>query len=96
MNKKINFFLVVNDNGTVRATRNCPDLKSNEISIGMKLEIPVALFQRPQLEANLTVSEKAVLRPVISNETVDSVRDAIEQGTGLNVTMRVIENEGSA
>jgi len=94
MTKKIKFFLVVNRNGTVKAVKNRPDLRADEVSLGMTLELPLSLFDRPQFEATLRIDESAVQRPEISAETLDATRQAIEQGTGMQVSLRFSEGEG--
>lgn len=82
-----NFFLVVNDGGTVRAVKNRPDLKWNEISVAVKLDLPSQLFRKPQLSATITVPETSVSAPEIEAGIADNIKEAIETATGYEVKL---------
>jgi hypothetical protein len=91
---KVDFFLIVNENGTVKTVKNRPSLKYNEVSIAMTLELPWALFQKPQLTASIVVPSDRVAPFQIEADTMNNVREAIEVATGLNVRLSFAEQEG--
>jgi hypothetical protein len=86
---KLRFFLIVNDNGTTRTAKNRPDLKWNEISIAMNMELPDMLFKKPQLSASIVVPDEAAAHKAIDAVTSDNVREAIEQSTGLKLKLEI-------
>lgn len=88
---KTQFYLVVNDNGTVKTTKNRPNLNWNEVSIQTSLTLPDMLFRKPHLQATIVVSDEAAAPKEISVETADNIQSAIEEATGLEVRL-TIEN----
>lgn len=88
---KIQFYLIVNDNGTTKTAKKKPGLQWNEISILMNLELPDMLFRKPQLSATILVPNKAASQQAIEAVTADNVRAAIEQATGMKVRIEIAE-----
>ncbi|GAB3937358.1 hypothetical protein [Larkinella terrae] len=86
---KTSFYLVVNSNGTVRTVKNRPGLDSNEISVQVALQIPDALFRKPQLQATITIPDDSVQPIVIEPDVQNNIKDAIEQATGLEIKLTV-------
>lgn len=54
---KIKCFLIVNSRGTLRVTKKMPALNADEISVGINLEIPDAIFCRPAWKRRLSLIE---------------------------------------
>lgn len=90
---KIQFYLVVNSNGTVKVVKNKPALQWNEISIKQNLELPNALFQKPHLEATVKIPDDAAMPNQIDADVIENAKEAIEQATGLEVRLSVISDE---
>lgn len=90
---KVKFFLVVNDRGTTRTNKTKPDLKLNEVSIAMNLEIPDSVFKRPQLEATIQLAEKDMPVQHIPVEMQDNLRQALEKAAGVHVKLEIIQPE---
>lgn len=61
----------------------------------MNLNIPDKIFDKPTLQANITIPEEAVIKTPIEASVVDNVAEAIEQATGLkfNITVEKTEEE---
>lgn len=78
---------------TVRAAKSMPALAPNEVAIKLNLEIPDALFTRPQLEAKVTIPDDAVAKPVIEAQVIDNVQEIIKQQTGFDVRLEVVEEK---
>lgn len=68
-----------------------PVLKGNEMSLKLQLDLPDALFKRPQLEAKLVVPETAVPPIKITPETTSNIEKIIRETIGLNVVVSVVE-----
>lgn len=86
---KKQFFLTVSRNGSVKATKNHPNLDWDEISIGMTLDIPDQIFKKPLLTASITIPEDVAMKSPINAEVADNVAEAIEQSTGLKFVIKV-------
>lgn len=91
---KKDFYLVISRGGSMRVVKSIPRLDWNEIAISMALELPDALFNRPSLQASITIPEDVVMKTPINAEIMDNVEDAIAQATGLNFTITVEQKEG--
>ena len=90
---KTQFHLVINDRGTTRTSKTKPDLKSNEISIVFALELPDKIFQRPQLEAKIQLTEKDLPVQHIPIDVQDNIQNALQQATGVHVQLHIIQPE---
>lgn len=88
---KTTFFLTVNSNGTVKTTKNRPNLNWNEIAIQMNLTLPNQLFEKPQLQATIVIPENAAAPKEVDVATADNIREAIEEAVGMEVRL-TIEN----
>jgi hypothetical protein len=73
----------------LRVTKNKPALERNEVPIKLNLELPVVLFQRPSLQANITVPAGHPLSSEITADVQDNVAEAIRQATGMEVSITV-------
>lgn len=87
---KTYFFLNVNRRGSVSTTKNTPSLKADEISIKLCLELPDALFNRPKLQANITIPDEAAKPEIINSLVIDNVQEAIKAATGLDFTISIV------
>lgn len=90
-----NFYLIVNDRGTTRtvSTKYSPNLKGGEIAILMNMTLPSALFSRPQLSAEITVPESAILSTPLNADVKNNIKAAIEEVTGLTFDIKVLSKE---
>lgn len=88
---KVKCYLTVNEHGYIRVSKGKPNLKMDEISIALNLEIPEALFLKPTLEANISIPEEVAVSDKIDIETQDNIKEAIETATGVNVRISVSE-----
>lgn len=88
-----NFYLIIGKSG-VRGTRKTkPPLKWDEISLKVNLDLPDILFQRPLIEAKITVDKEMVLPETINPEIVINTKELIEQSTGCKIDFKVIREE---
>lgn len=75
-----------------RVASRVPSLKSNEVAIKVTIRVPETLFKRPQLQAQITIPESAVTAPVVNAAVLDNVREALQQQTGLDVRVSLVED----
>jgi len=52
---KINNWLIINNRGSTRITKNKPGIAFNEVCMQLSIDIPNSVFERPQLKANIKV-----------------------------------------
>lgn len=88
---RIKCYLVVNDRGTVRVTKNAPSVEWNEVPIQLQLDVPNGLFARPTFTASVTLPNAQP--PVIPAEVVDRIEGVLERETGIKVELYLVEPE---
>lgn len=77
---------------SIRVAKNKPGTASNEVAIKVNLDLPISLFQKPQLVASIVVPEdNAPL--VISAQVQENIAAAIKEQSGLDVVIRVGDND---
>ena len=86
----VNFYLVVNQNGSIRSVKNQPSLHWDEISLHLKLSISNEVFVRPQFKAELTIPESAIQSTDIPVELSDQIQQVIQQTTGYEVIVELV------
>lgn len=90
-------FLVVSRGRThrtsllVRASNNLPKLAAGEIMLELNLRLPVALFERPALRADVTVPADRVSAPVIDATVVNNIQAELERTLGVKIELSVVE-----
>lgn len=70
-----------------------PKLKGNEISLKLALDLPDALFKRPQLEAKMVVPAEAAAKIKITPEITDNIEKIIKETIGLTMAVSVVPQE---
>jgi hypothetical protein len=88
----MNFWLTIgmraNGRPSVKATAKYPDnMSSNEITVNVKMKLPMALWQTPQLVANIEVAAPA--QPVQID--AKALAEAVKQVVGMAVEITVGE-----
>jgi hypothetical protein len=69
---KTTVYVILGRKGATRMTKNKPDLRRDEIAIGLRLEVPDSAFRAPLVMADLTIPDHAVIVPEISVEVIES------------------------
>lgn len=90
---KTRFYLTVNSTGSVKVTKSPRYTDFGEVSIGVAMELPEVLFMRPQIQASITIDAKDVQPFEINADTSNMVKDAIQQSTGLDVKLTIVNPE---
>ncbi len=85
------FFLVVNENGSVRTCKNQPNLRFDEVSISLSIELPDSLFKKPMLSGVIHVPDDKVQPTVITPEIKQDIQDAIKSHSGVEVKLEITE-----
>lgn len=84
---KTNFYLKVNSKGAVSVCKTKPGLNFDQVCISCGLVLPDILFQKPQINATIIVDEKDHKPFILTAETADNVKNAIEAATGIEVKL---------
>ena len=88
---KTSSWLIIDRDG-IKATRKTkPPLDWDEIAIKVNLEVPNELFQRPTIEATVTVTD--VPNNAYEPEIIINTKELIEQQTGAKINFKVIQDE---
>lgn len=66
-------------------TKNRPGTDSDEIAIKLEMDIPDAIFERPQLTAYIVVPEEDVGKPVIDSQVQDNIAEVLSESLGVKV-----------
>lgn len=88
---KVRKWLTINSKGVCRLTKAKPRLACNEVAILLYIELPDALFDKPRLEAKITVPDEAAVSGVVNSAVAENVQEAIEQATGLTFSVAVVQ-----
>ena len=86
---KIKGYLVVTSGGSAKFVKKYPDLAFNEVAVGMELELPNRLFERPVLNATITVPDSAVLPYQLPIEVKDEIEAALASVEGVEVKLTI-------
>ena len=89
---KVKKWLTISNKGVCRLTKAKPKLDQNEVAIFLEIELPDALFNKPRLEAKITVPDEAAVSGVIESVVAENVQEAIEQATGLTFSVAVVQS----
>ena len=73
---------------TVRVSKTKPSVAGNEVPVRIELRLPIALFQKPDLEAIITIPEEKT-QFIITPEVQQNIADAIRAQTGMEISLRV-------
>lgn len=88
-------YLVVKPKGyfglTGRLALRAPSLDAGEIAIKVRLKVPDALFRRTQLQAQIVIPADSVTPPILDAKVIDNVREVLEQKTGLDILVSMVE-----
>jgi hypothetical protein len=66
---------------------------SGEVAIKVTVNVPDALFERPQLQARIVVPDSAVSKPVIDATVLDNIQQVLNQQLGLDIRVSLVEND---
>lgn len=88
---KIQNYLIVKSNGSVRVTKNKPALDFSEIAIHLNINVPDSLFKKPQLSATIDIQESQITPQVITAEIADNIRDLVQQNLGIE--LKIVQPE---
>jgi len=86
---RVQRWLAIDAGGRCRLTATKPKLRANEVAINLEVDLPNAIFEKPKLEAKITVPTEAARDTLIRSVVNDKMQGAIEQATGLNFVISV-------
>lgn len=71
---------------------NKPSLNANQIAVGIELNIPDALFNRPSFTLKLDVPEPSTEGPVVDANTSQELAQMIQEQIGVKVVIEEASN----
>jgi len=87
------FYLVVNESGSIRTCKTQPNLKFNEVSVALTIDLPDNLFKKPMLSGVIEVPDSKVRPTVITPEITQDIQNAIKDHSGVEVRLEIQEPE---
>lgn len=90
---KLKRYLIVKRNGSTRVTKSPPAIDWDEVYMLLNIEIPDKLFDRPMLQGSIVIDEKAIQPAQIDATVVSDVENIIEQRTGFEVKLQIVNPE---
>ena len=66
-------------------------IPSNSVVLKLNLELPDALFKKPQLEASITIDNDQVSKPLINGQTIHNIQEIVSQQLGVDLSINVVE-----
>jgi len=66
-------------------------MPANSIAIKLNLDIPNAIFQKPQLSATIKIDESQISKPVIDAQVLDNIQETLSQQLGIEMQVNLIE-----
>lgn len=88
---KTSSWLIIDRNGIKSTRKTKPALDWDEIAIKINLDVPDELFQRPTIEATVTV--KDVPNNAYEPDIIINTKELIEQQTGAKIEFRIVPVE---
>lgn len=89
---KKTFWLTINKGGSIRTTKSKPQLKWDEISIYVTIDVPSELFKRPTLSASIEIPQDKVPEMHIDAETKNELEEVLKTA-GFNIKLHIKTNE---
>ena len=81
--------------GKVSVTKRKPSTRPEEIALKIALDIPDSLFEKPTLEATVTVPKSGDRTAVVSADVMSNIEQIIKEQTGFSVTVSAVaEDDG--
>ena len=74
----------------VRVTAGAPNLKRNERAINLKMNLPLALFEQPTIQATINVDAD---QPQIRIDA-EAISEAVRGAIGMDVDLQVVDQHG--
>lgn len=89
---ELDFFLIIQRGDSsfgrpgVRVTAGYPNLSRRERALRLKVSLPIALFETPQIEASIKVEHPDQVVTIDAS----AIAEAVEQVIGMNVDVQVV------
>lgn len=68
-------------------------IAANAVVLKLNLDLPDALFKKPQLEATLKVDADQVSAPVIQPEILQNIQQVMSQQFGVDMNIQIVHNK---
>ena len=74
-----------------RLAHRKPTLKPGEVAVELRVQVPLAMFQRPTLRAKVVVPDGVPLQQVITAEVQDNIARVLNEQLGLRMEVSADE-----
>lgn len=74
---------------SVRISAKAPALSAGEVAVRVRASLPNELFNRPQLQAKITVPSDKVPAPVIDAEVANNIAEVVKRELGVDLRLIV-------
>lgn len=76
---------------SARLSLTSPSLRPGEVAIKTFVKLPNALFEKPSLQATITVPDASVFKKDMDAQVLSNIEEIIAQQTGATIELRVVE-----
>lgn len=84
-------WLAISPGGSTSITVNQPRLEASSIAILLEINVPKAIFRKPQLRAVVNIPAEAGAPAEIDASVTEDMVDAVRQATGLTLQINVVQ-----
>lgn len=74
-----------------RLTKTSPRLDVGEVAVKVCVDLPKELFERPMLQANISVSKDVIPESIIDAQVQDNVEKVIKEVTGAEIKFTLVD-----
>lgn len=90
---KTTVYLNINSKGNVRISKTPVALKINEIRAKLSINVPDQMFDRPTINANITVDNAAMQPSQINSDLVIKAKELLQKSLGVDVNLTLLPVE---
>ena len=76
---------------SARITKTAPRLNVGEVAVKVKVDLPQELFERPMLQASITVPKETIPQSIIDATVQDNVEKVIKEVTGAEIKFTLVD-----
>ena len=83
-------WLIIGKNGGIKLRRSKGSMSMTEVAVKINLQIPDEMFERPHLQATITLDPELVTPNTLDPQLVINTKDLIEQQTGAKIDFKIL------
>ena len=79
--------------GEIKVSKSKPDTSANQVAIQLDLDIPDAIFEKPQFVATIKVPKESVSMPIVNADIETNIAHILKQQLGIEVHVTATEEK---